>query len=482
MRSTNPGILRLLAVVYSLGGKALAQVELGTATPYGIIAATAITNTGDTTIDGLLGIFPNDRTSITGFPPGLSGGINAANAAANSARDDAATAYGVAASLTSTGSTGPDLGNQVLTPGVYTAASSVGITGLLTLNAQNDPNAVFVFQIGSTMTTATASSVILINGAQTCNVFWQVGSSATLGTATVFAGNVLALTSITVNAGVTVDGSLYAWNGAVTLINDRITAQTSCVVVTPSSSVVSPSSPVVSSSDAAKSETGIVTDAPTDVPTDSSTDAPTDTPIPSPSVSPALTLSPPLLPFLSPSLAPSPSLPGVFSPSPLPLLSSSIFPVISPTPSLTPSLTFSSTITFYTLTTIIDVLTMTLDVLTSIDTFTFDTHPNTRRLNNAGRFNTPRNLDNPLPILFDTLFNTISDNAIDNNDLSNNFLHALPYANINVHTGLLRRHFHAYAHHIPHQHLDIQIPLSLPVSLTVSLEAEAEAVEPESAV
>ncbi|KAF9735553.1 hypothetical protein PMIN01_06958 [Paraphaeosphaeria minitans] len=198
-------------------------LDLGTATPYGIIAVTAITNTGATVVDGLLAIFPFDATSIMGFPPGLSGGINAANDAANQARGDAGTAYN------------PHCW------GLYLV-----FTGTLVLDAQNDPNTVFVFQIGSTLTTATASSVILINGAQACNVFWQVGTSATLGTATVFAGSILASASISVNAGVTVNGGLFALNGAVTLINDLITAQTDCLVVPPpSSSAVSPTSPVV---------------------------------------------------------------------------------------------------------------------------------------------------------------------------------------------------------------------------------------------
>ncbi|KAL5425689.1 hypothetical protein PMIN06_012991, partial [Paraphaeosphaeria minitans] len=228
MYSTNRCLLSLLLVIQ--GEQALAQVNLGTAAPYGVIASSAITNTGNTIVNGLLGIFPNTASSITGFPPGISGGINAGNAAANIARQDAQTAYNAAASLASTGTTGPDLGGQILVAGVYTASSSVGLTGALILDGQNNPNALFVFQIGSTLTTATASSVLLINGAQACNVFWQVGSSATLDTATVFAGNILALASISLNEGVTVAGGLYALNGAVTLINDRVTAQQNCIV------------------------------------------------------------------------------------------------------------------------------------------------------------------------------------------------------------------------------------------------------------
>jgi len=146
---------------------------------------------------------------------------------------------------------------MTLTDGVYCFSSSVGLTGTLTLDAQGDPNAVFIFQIGSTLTTASASSVNLINGAQSCMVVWQVGSSATLGTTTAFSGNVLALTSNTATTGVTVDGRLLAQNGAVTLDSNTVTrAQCAAVpvvsvpvsVVPPSVPVVPPSVPVVPAS------------------------------------------------------------------------------------------------------------------------------------------------------------------------------------------------------------------------------------------
>lgn len=118
----------------------------------------------------------------------------------------------------------PDIGGQTLVAGVYRTGSvmSLGLTGNLTLDAQGDPRAVFIFQVESTLDSATDSSVSLINGAQACNVYWQVGDSATLGTRTAFKGTILALTSVSVNEGVTVDGRLLARNGAVTLINDRI--------------------------------------------------------------------------------------------------------------------------------------------------------------------------------------------------------------------------------------------------------------------
>jgi len=117
-----------------------------------------------------------------------------------------------------------DVGGRTLAPGVYKAGGGLALTGALTLDGQGDPNAVFIVQVGSTLTTAVTSRVNLIGGAQACNVSWQIGSSATLGTSSVFAGNILALTSISMNDGVTLNGRALARKGAVTLINDTITA------------------------------------------------------------------------------------------------------------------------------------------------------------------------------------------------------------------------------------------------------------------
>jgi len=147
----------------------------------------------------------------------------ALNATVTAAKVDLVTAYNDAAGRTSTATVSADLGGQTLVTGVYTSDGSMGLTGNLTLNGENDPTAVFIFQIGSTLTTAAASSVSFINGAQPCNVFWQVGSSATFGTTTDFAGHVFALTSITANTGATFDGQLLARNGAVTLDTNTIT-------------------------------------------------------------------------------------------------------------------------------------------------------------------------------------------------------------------------------------------------------------------
>jgi hypothetical protein len=189
-------------------------------------------------ITGNLGVSPG--TAVTGFPPGkVNGTIHAADAVANQAQTDLTTAYNDAAARTPATAVSADLGGQTLAPGVYNSASSLGLTGQLTLDAAGDPNAVFIFQAGSTLTTASSSRVSLLNGAQSCNVFWQVGSSATLGTSSTFAGNILALTSISLNDGVNVDGRALARNGAVTLINDTISAA-HCAAGTTGGSTTSP--------------------------------------------------------------------------------------------------------------------------------------------------------------------------------------------------------------------------------------------------
>jgi len=161
--------------------------------------------------------------SITGFPPGtVNGTTHSADAVAGQAKSDLTAAYDDAAGRTPAASVAGDIGGLTLTPGVYRSGSSVLLTGDLILDAQGDPNAVFIFQIGSTLTTASGSRVRLINSASPCNVYWQVGSSATIGTTTTFKGNVLALTSISAKTGATVDGRLLARNGAVTLENNTV--------------------------------------------------------------------------------------------------------------------------------------------------------------------------------------------------------------------------------------------------------------------
>jgi Ice-binding-like/PEP-CTERM motif len=204
------------------------NVNLGTADSFAVLAATTVTNTGPTIINGNLGVWPG--TAVTGFPPGIvtGGTIHAGDTVAMQAQTDKHAAYTFAAGETgATDLSGQDLGGLTLTPGVYKFSSSAQLTGTLTLNAQGDPNAVFLFQIGSTLTTASASDIDLINGAQGDSVFWQVGSSATLGTTTDFAGNILALTSITLNTGATIlCGRALADNGAVTLDSNIVSIDT----------------------------------------------------------------------------------------------------------------------------------------------------------------------------------------------------------------------------------------------------------------
>ena len=204
---------------------ATAPVGLGTASSYAVLAGSTVTNTGPSVISGNIGVSPG--TAVTGFPPGTvnSGTIHAADAAAADAQADLTTAYNDAAGRVKSASIGGFIGaGQTLAPGVYNATSSLDVGGSLTLDAQGDPNAVFIFQAGSTLGTDTGTTILLTNGAQACNVFWQVGSSATLTTGSTFQGTILALTSITVQAGDTITGRALARNGAVTLDDDTITA------------------------------------------------------------------------------------------------------------------------------------------------------------------------------------------------------------------------------------------------------------------
>jgi type VI secretion system secreted protein VgrG len=206
---------------------------LQTAGSYGVLAGSTVTNTGNTVINGDLGVWPG--TAITGFDgvdaggPGLViGTVNQANAAAELAQTHLTEAYVYLAGLSPIlNLSGQDLGGMTLTPGVYFFSSSAQLTGTLTLDALNDPLAQFVFQIGSTLTAASNSLVSIINinpiGDIDSGLFWQVGSSATIGTDSTFAGNIVALTSITLNTGASLDyGRALAINGAVTLESNWI--------------------------------------------------------------------------------------------------------------------------------------------------------------------------------------------------------------------------------------------------------------------
>jgi hypothetical protein len=224
----------VLATAIFLHHNARAQeVNLGTANSFAVLAASAVSDTGPTVINGgYVGLSPNTLSAVTGFPPGIVGSpytIQAANAVTLQAQRDLNTAFAAAAGLSPAGGnlTGENLGGLTLTPGVYKFDSSAFLTGTLTLNDQGNPDAVFVFQIGSTLITASGSSVKTINdpdigAVPAVSVFWQVGSSATLGTGTDFEGNILAYASITDDGGSTVDGRLLAETAAVTLNDTTI--------------------------------------------------------------------------------------------------------------------------------------------------------------------------------------------------------------------------------------------------------------------
>src|SRR5271170_61108 len=200
---------------------AAASVGLGTAAPFSVLAGSTVTNTGPTTMFGDLGLSPG--SSVTGAP-GVLGQTHVDDAVAIEAKNALTTAYNNAASRPSSGSAGTDLAGQTFSPGVRTASSSLLLSsGSVTLNAEGNPNAVFIFQIGSTLITGSNTSVSLINGAQACNVFWQVGSSATLGTGTRFVGTVMASASITANTAATIHGRLLAMTGAVNMDTNTLT-------------------------------------------------------------------------------------------------------------------------------------------------------------------------------------------------------------------------------------------------------------------
>ncbi|WP_306905309.1 ice-binding family protein [Arthrobacter pascens] len=199
-----------------------AMVGLGAAGNFSVLGASTVTNTGPTNLGGDLGVSPG--TAITGFPPGtLQGTTHSADVQSGAAHADLQAAYNDAAGRTPTEAVAGDLVGRTLNAGVYNSASSLALSGTLTLDAQGDPEAVFIFQMGSTLTTASASHVKLINGAQASHVFWQIGSSATLGTGSTIAGTIMALASITVTTGVTIQGHALALNGAVTLDTNTIT-------------------------------------------------------------------------------------------------------------------------------------------------------------------------------------------------------------------------------------------------------------------
>lgn len=260
-------VIFALSFTFGLAGlsRAATTVNLGTAGSFAVLAGSTVTNTGSSVISGDLGLSPG--SAVTGFPPGtLNGTQQTANSAAVQAQVDLTVAYN-AAGQTPVSTVPTELGGTTKTAGVYDSASGTfGLTGVLSLDAQGDPNAVFIFKTASTVITAGASRVNLINGAQACNVFWQVGSSATLGTNSTFKGNILALTSITLTTGANVEGRVLARNGAVTLDSNTITK---AVCAAP-----------------------VVAPTPTPAPVVEPTPAPVVAPTPTPAIEPLVTSTP----------------------------------------------------------------------------------------------------------------------------------------------------------------------------------------------
>jgi len=214
----------LIAFASGAASAATAPLPLGTATSFSVLAGAGITNTGPTTIAGDIGTFPTPTESGLGSVT-LGGTDHAGDAVTQQAKTDLTTAYNTAVGSGPPTSVATELGGTILTPGVYNSPT-LGITGTLTLDTLGDPNAVFIFQTASTLITASNSSVIVLNGAQACNVYWQIGSSATLGVNSHLIGSVLASTSITATTGATIQGRLLAENGAVTLDSNTITNNT----------------------------------------------------------------------------------------------------------------------------------------------------------------------------------------------------------------------------------------------------------------
>ena len=210
-----------LFLLSTVSAFAQANVPLGTAANFAVLAGSAVTNTGATVVAGNVGVSP--LTAVTGFPPGVvtpPATIYSAGPIAAAAESDLVTAYNTAMNEQSTGNlTGQDLGGLILGPGVYTFDSSAQLTGTLTLTGTG----FYIFQIGSTLTTASNAAVVAINGADAANIFWQVGSSATLGSGTTFIGNILAQASITNNSSGTMAGRMLAISGAVNLADLGLT-------------------------------------------------------------------------------------------------------------------------------------------------------------------------------------------------------------------------------------------------------------------
>ena len=237
-RRRRPAVALLVGVacIVAPAASQAAPVGLGTAQSFVVLAGATVTNTGPSVLNGDLGVSPGTALVGFGLPAAVNGATHAADAVSAKAELDLTTAYDAAAGQAVSPAndlSGTDLGNRTLKAGAYRFTSSAQLTGPLTLDAEGDPAAQFVFEIASSLTTASASSVVLLNGANPCNVYWQVGSSATLGTTTAFQGNLMALSSISLNNGATVIGRVLARNGQVSLINNVLDSTLCATGTTP---------------------------------------------------------------------------------------------------------------------------------------------------------------------------------------------------------------------------------------------------------
>jgi hypothetical protein len=300
-------------------GAATATVDLATAGSFSALAYSTVTNTGPSVLGQSLGVSPG--SAQTGFPPGIVGGaIHLGDAVAAQAQSDLTAAYNDAAGRTPFTSHASELGGDTLTPGVYRIGAAQ-VTGQLTLNAQGNPQSVFIFQIDSTLVTAANSSVVFINGSAACNVFWQVGSSATIGTGTAFIGNIMAQASISMKTGATLQGRALARTGAVTLDTNAI-FQPVCTAPTPT-----------------PTPTATVTATPTPTPTVTATPTPTPTPTVTvtPTPTPTVTVTPTPTPTVTVTPTPTPTV--TVTPTPTPTVTPTPTPTVTvtPTPTATPT-------------------------------------------------------------------------------------------------------------------------------------------------
>jgi Ice-binding-like len=309
-------VLGMLALPLTTNAAAT-PVNLGSAASFAVLGNSTVTNTGATIVTGDLGVSPG--TAVTGFPPGTVSGTTYTGTGAAQAHTDLATAYNAALAQPAdfTLATVAELSTVVAAPGVtylpgvYDAPSSINLAATMTLDGGGDPDAIWIFKAGSTLITGSNSTVLLTGSAQSCNIFWLVGSSATLGVGSTFSGSILAVTAITAMTGATVDGRLLARGAAVTMDTNAITRSDCAAVPAPT-----PTPPPT----LAPTPTPPPTLAPTPTPT------PPPTPVPPTPVPPTPVPPTPVPPTPPPTLAPTPTPPPAPTLTPAP-----------PTPTLTPA-------------------------------------------------------------------------------------------------------------------------------------------------